>query len=59
MTEDERKLELTKDFNPIELWLILEWYKNGLLCDHNGQPYTREYILKIATRTFYGKGTHA
>lgn len=59
MNDNERKLELVKDFHPMELWLILEWYKNGMLCDHTGRPYMREYILEITTRTFYGEGTHA
>lgn len=57
--EDKRKLDIVKDFYPEELRLLVDWYLGGMLCDHCGRPYTREYIIGITTQTFYGEGTHA
>lgn len=42
--EDEDKLEIVKDYNPRELRILIRFYEDGMFCDENGQPYTREYM---------------
>lgn len=58
--EDKRKLDIVKDFDSEELYMVLDWYQNGMFYDRNGQPYTREYILnRIRKLGMFGKGFHA
>lgn len=48
--EDENKLEIVKDYSPMELRILISFYENGMLCDRYGQPYTREYMKDLIDR---------
>lgn len=50
--EDKEKLKIVKDYTPSELMTIIVFLEGGIFCDRFGQPYTREYIRKIAERNY-------
>ena len=48
--EDENKLEIVKDYSPIELRILIRFYEAGMFYDRYGQPYTREYMKNLIDR---------
>ena len=48
--EDDRKLDIVKDYSYRELEFLIQFLENGLLCDLIGQPYTHERLRELAFR---------
>lgn len=49
-TEDDRKLDIVKDYSYRELEFLIQFLENKLLCDLIGQPYTHERLRELAFR---------
>ena len=50
--DDVLKLEAVEDYTLLELKIIITFLEGGMFCDRFGQPYTREYIKKIAEKGY-------
>ena len=47
-TDDFYKLEIVKNYTMPELMTIIAFLEGGMLCDTNGQAYTKEYFKRIS-----------
>ena len=45
--EDQKKLEIVKDYSPYELRVLTYYYENGHFCNEDGEPYDRAYMKHL------------